>query len=88
MKTDDTGARRDKTAALHAAAAVVPVVNPPRFRIVPLEVSTARPCLTCSRAVLSAHTLTHSSGYAKPVTGSCIVIVLSPVFKVHRDYFV
>ena len=72
-RTSRTGPRRERIAAPHAAAAVVPVVNP-LLNTRPLDVSTPR--LDEARALNpgSRQALTHSAGYTNPVTGSVMVV--------------
>ena len=75
MDTASTVPSRDRTAPLHAAAAVVPVLNPRRSTC-PLEFRTARPCSTNFDHASSFINADHSGGYSKPVTGSFTFIDL------------
>ncbi|OPY43215.1 MAG: hypothetical protein A4E40_00195 [Methanoregulaceae archaeon PtaU1.Bin059] len=60
-------------AALHAAAAVVPVVNP-LLNTRPPDVRTPRPEEASALDSGSLQALTHSTGYVNPVTGSVMVV--------------
>jgi len=71
--TSRTGARRERIAALHAAAAVVPVVNP-LLSTRPFDVSTPSPDEASALNPGSRQALTHSAGYTNPVTGSVMVL--------------
>ncbi len=79
----------ERTAALQAAAAVVPVVNP-RRRTEPDAVRTASPRRTSSRRAGERQAATHAAGYSKSVTGSRMTGTLGMdrndlVDRRHRD---